>query len=247
MRRILAVISALILALLGGFLILNYVRGADERALAGVETQSVLVASAPISAGTTSEAAAASVEEKELPAIAVAPGALTDLSQIAGQVAVIDIQLGEQILPSRFSLPENLEAPARADVPAGMQEVAVLLEPQRVIGGQLTPGDLVGVFVSLDSPPADDWKTKLVLNQVLVTRIEGSSEADAGQSQPPGGADDQGATVPTSPIMVTVALSSPDAERLVFGMEHGTVWLSLQNGETDLGGSRVVIPGNVFE
>lgn len=247
MRRIVAAIAAIILALIGGFLLFNYVQNADERALAGVETQEVLVVSELIPANTAAETVADFVAVQKLPAVAVVPGALSDLTDVSGQVTTVDLEPGEQLLPSRFVDPASLAEPTRVDVPVGMQELAVLLDPQRVIGGQLKPGDVVGVFVSLDSPPADDYKTKLVLNQVLVTRIEGSITADPGQTQPLGGAEEQGATVPTSPIMVIVALGSPDAERLVFGMEHGTVWLSLQNGETDLGGSRVVTPGNVLE
>ena len=47
--------------------------------------------------------------------------------------------------------------------------------------------------------------------------------------------------------MVTLALSGPDAEKLVFGAEHGTVWLSKEGAEVPADGTRIVTEGNVYE
>jgi len=46
--------------------------------------------------------------------------------------------------------------------------------------------------------------------------------------------------------MVTLAVTSQDAESVVFGAEHGTLWLSLEPEGTETGGTRVVQPDNIY-
>ena len=45
--------------------------------------------------------------------------------------------------------------------------------------------------------------------------------------------------------MVTLAVSSHDAETLLYGAEHGTLWLSLQPADAVVTGTRVVTRDNV--
>jgi pilus assembly protein CpaB len=46
--------------------------------------------------------------------------------------------------------------------------------------------------------------------------------------------------------MVTLGLTSKQAEPVVWGMEHGTVWLTLEPGDADTGGTSVISPSNVY-
>jgi pilus assembly protein CpaB len=47
-------------------------------------------------------------------------------------------------------------------------------------------------------------------------------------------------------VQVTVALPARDVELVVFGMEHGTVWLALEPEGADLSDTRIVTQGNVY-
>src|SRR4051794_28275219 len=104
-RRLLAALAALLLAALGAVVLLAYVRGADSRALAGVQTVGVLVVDQPIPEGTPAEDLTALVRTEQLPARAAVPGRVSDLSALAGEVATVDLQPGEQLLASRFAAP----------------------------------------------------------------------------------------------------------------------------------------------
>lgn len=241
MRRVIAAVAAVLLAALGAVLLVNYVNRADERALEGLETQTVLVASELISAGTTAEAAAGLIDAETLPNLAVVPGALSSLDEVAGQVTAVDLQPGEQVVAARFVNPESLTAPDAIAVPDGLQEVSILLEPQRVIGGRLAAGQTIGVLLSYQ-PPVLPYETKVVLNRVLVTRVVGAPTAAADPDNP-----EAGPGVPSQSLMVSLAINTPDVERLVHGAEHGTVWLTLQPDAANLDGSRIVTPGNIYE
>jgi pilus assembly protein CpaB len=238
-RRIIAAVAAVLLAGVGAVLLLGYVGNADRRALAGLKSEDVLVVTKPVPEGTTAEALAKLVSLKPLPATAVAEGALTSLSAISGQVATTELQPGEQVLASRFADPATLAGADDVHVPPGLQQLAVSLDPQRVIGGQLTAGSTVGIFVSLPKDGDSPAQTHLVQHKVLVTKVGGGTASPA----PEGG--NAAATGADAALMVTLAVSSHDAETLVFGAEHGTLWLSLEPADVVVSGTRVVTRANV--
>jgi pilus assembly protein CpaB len=119
--------------------------------------------------------------------------------------------------------------------------VSILLEPQRAVGGRLAAGDSVGVHVSLDDRPS----THVVLNRVLVTQVQGAPapapEGEGTETASSGGA------APSASLLVTLGLRPEQAEAVVFGMEHGTVWLSLEPEGVDLSGTEVITPDNVYD
>jgi pilus assembly protein CpaB len=119
--------------------------------------------------------------------------------------------------------------------------VSILLEPQRAVGGRLAAGDSVGVHVSLDDRPS----THVVLNRVLVTQVQGAPVAVADGE----GTDtaSSGGAAPSASLMVTLGLRPEAVEAVVFGMEHGTVWLSLEPEGVDTSGTEVLTPANVYD
>ena len=248
-RRILAAVLALGLALVGTVALVAWVRGADARALAGVQTTSVLVVTEPLPEGTSVEDLADYVRSEPIPVKVAATGSVSDLADLADQVTIVDLQPGEQLLASRFADPASLRAPGTVSVPPGDSEISVLLEPQRAVGGRLGPGDEIGVYISMklegngEDEPSRIGTTHVVLHGVLVTQVQGAPA--------PPEKDDETKTVssgktPTDALMVTLALPARDAERVIFGMEHGTVWLGLEPEGADKSGTQIITQGNIY-
>ncbi|TRW42721.1 hypothetical protein FJ693_20370, partial [Georgenia yuyongxinii] len=52
--------------------------------------------------------------------------------------------------------------------------------------------------------------------------------------------------VPAESVLVTLAVSAPDAERVVFGAEHGTLWLSLESADAPEQGTRILTEEDVL-
>jgi pilus assembly protein CpaB len=245
-RRLIAALAALLLAGVGAVLLLGYVAAADRRAMAGMETVEVLVVTEPVAEGTPVEKLAAVVAAKTLPVKAVAPGTLSSLEPVAGHVATTDLLPGEPLLGDRFADPASLIEAGTVQVPRGMQEVTLALEPHRVVGGEVTPKATVGVFVSLPKEEERPAQTKLVLHKVLVTRVQGGPTPASAE----GGTDSGGSAVsgaPTELLTVTLAVKAPDAELVVFGAEHGKIWLSLEPAAATEKGSRVVTDEEVYQ
>ena len=222
-QRVIGIVTAVVLAAVGTALLVAYVRGAEHRAASG-DRQSVLVVTDPIAKGTRAEDISRKVRAERIPDDAVAKGAITSTGSLVGEVALVDLVPGEQLLSSRF-------APAAkagtAVVPPGMFQVTVVLDAVRAMGGQVREGDSVGVLASFDDPET----THLVLHKVAVTGVR----SDGGVPVT-GRAQDAG---PAGKLFVTLALDGPSVERVVFAAEHGRLWLSAEPKDANEGGTKV--------
>lgn len=211
-RRLLAALAAVLSATLGAVLLLGYVSGADRRAMAGMQTTTVLVTTTTVPAGTTGAAMSKLVVVKTLPVAALAPGVVHDLAALQGLVATTELQPGEQVLSARFADPASLADAGRPAVPRGRQQITIDLDPQRVLGGALAPGARVAAFSTIEK------HTRLAVRSALVLRVD--LAAAAKDDAPPGAPTD-------GHVRLTLAVTAADARRLVAGADSGTVWFSL--------------------
>jgi pilus assembly protein CpaB len=85
-------------------------------------------------------------------------------------------------------------------------------------------------------------QTSAVLHGVLVTQVQGAPAAPAPDAE----TETVAAGAPAENILLTVAVTSRDAETIVFGAEHGTLWLSLETEGDETGGTRVLDPGTIY-
>ncbi|MET3949445.1 Flp pilus assembly protein CpaB [Arthrobacter sp. UYEF36] len=252
--RLVAGAAAVVLAIVGAMLVMSYAQGADQRAVKNLEPVSVLVVKTAIPAGTPVEAMSASLATEQLPAAAVTASSLKSLDDSKGKVASVDLIPGEQLVAERLVEPENLKSLGSVEIPAGLQEVSFQLEPDRVVGGRLAPGDHVGVFVSMDNgglaDKADKETTKLTVRKALVTAVQRAPEtAPAAQPTPTASAtaDPRDTTLPVGSLMLTVAVSDLDAAKIIFAAEYGKMWLSKEPLDATDGGPRIIQRSEVYK
>lgn len=209
-------ILAAVLAVVGAVLLISYVRGADDRAFEGAQLTEVLIVKSEIPAGTSGSELGNTVDLRSVPVAYVAQGAVTDVADLRGLVAAVSLEPGEQVLASRFVDPESFGANGgTAAVPKGLQEISLSLDAQRVVGGALVAGDLVGVYGSLAGDNADSARTQLIETKVLVTSVVA---AKVEQDGPPSGA-----------VLVSLAVDGDQAQRIIYQLEFGQVYLSKQS------------------
>jgi pilus assembly protein CpaB len=264
-RRILGIVLALALALGGTYVLVRYVESAREDAAAPEPTATVLVVEEAVAQGASVAQIRRSVASVEVPADLAAPGALSSFDDVSDDlVASVALEPGEQMLRSRLVEPGELVG---VEVPTGLQEVTVSLAPERAVGGQLKPGDSVGIVISFDpfevaaagvqsDPAATDAApaqgrtpntTHLTLGQILVTSVQLSrndaervtlTQASDDGDQPAIAADI--AEAPDNQLLVTFAVSAAEAEQIIFAAEFGRIWLTGQNPATNDSGSRIL-------
>lgn len=258
-RRIIGIIAAVVLAGLGTFTLVLYVRGAEDRALAGEQLAPVYVVRTAVPAGTGADALGTAIEVEQVPVKVRAADAVTDLSAFAGKVTAVDLIPGEQLLASRLVAPEDRPVAAGGKVPPGLVEVTIELSPIRAVGGQLRAGDTVAVLSSfepfnLDGAFIEDGgddapepgaagsttpnTTHIIAQQVLVTGVQGvPAPAKEGEAE----------VAPTANLLVTLAVTPADAERVVFTAEFGKLWLAAESTDQVLGGTRIQSRASVHE
>ena len=249
-RKWVGVGVAVALALLGTWVIVSYVRGAENRALEGQESVAVLVVDTVIPAGSAADSIGSSVHVEMVPASVQVVGSLSDvasLQSLEGLVTSVDLLPGEQVVTSRFVTTSALEEQDRVDVPEGFVEVTLSLSPERAIGGVLRPGDVVAVFASFSPQTVDTEEssesgsqvsgtetpatTHIILDKVVVTNVQVEELPQDNTSD-----DSNTASLelsPTGQFLVTLAMEPANAERFVYTAEFGTVWLADASHSSD--------------
>ena len=188
-HRLFGVIGAVVLALLGTVILVSYVKGAEDRALAGEKIVKVLVAAEPIEAGTPAAELEGKLTFERIPQKVKAEGAITSIRELGDRVAETSLVEGEQIVKSRFV--EESEAGSAVPGTEGGENLlqqTIALEPERALGGMVKQGDIVAVVGSFDPfDSADGTKTPnqthVLIHKVRVTNIQ--IETGAGASSEP--------------------------------------------------------------
>ena len=245
MRRWLTPTIAIVVALLGTVVLVQYVQSAESRALAGEELVAVLVATEDVPRGTAAADLERRVRLEQVPRKMAPAGAVQRLGQLDERVAAVDLVAGEPLIRQRFTVASASGVTAGP----GMLEVTLALEPARALGGTATPGDVVGVLASFPAVADAPARTELVLDGVLVTRVQVQADGGVTAAFGAGGAEDEdtapSAAVPdpTRPVMMTLAVPPEAATVLVHAAEHGDVWLAARPDATEpsvtpVGGAR---------
>ena len=254
MRRIIGIVASVALLGAGTLLLVGYVRGAEDRALAGEELVSVMVVDEAIEAGVSVGEIAESLRVEQVPVKVLVEGAISDIAGLSGMVTAVDLLPGEQLTTARFADPVSLLVHEAVEQPPGTVRVTVSLSPERAVGGQLIPGDTVGVIASFDpfnvtsAEPGEvidgeggegvpiyvgstaegepaGLKTPNSSHLILMGVVVTNVQVEQLPVSPEDATADVPDLAPTGNLLVTLAVAPADAEKLVFTAEHGFLWL----------------------
>jgi pilus assembly protein CpaB len=226
--KTIAVALALLLAIVATVAIFMYVRGIEERAFEDAELVEVFVAQGPIEVGTSASEAgdAGLIARDTAPRGNVPVGAITDLGQIEGLVALERILTGEIVLRERWGSVED--AAVAFEIPEGFEAIAVEVGIPPGVAGYIRAGDRVSLIATVAAPGATvtdpdgtvteeqgELRSQYLLQSIEVLAV-GQRRAEVGEDAAPGGS-----------VLMTVALEPEDAERLVFAIENASLYFTL--------------------
>jgi len=276
-KRLLGAAAAAVLAVLGTIAVLAYVSDADDRARQEIALVEVYVMEESVPEGADESELRRAIGIAEVQAGTVVDGVITDLAQLDGKVAAVALLPGEQVLLSRLidEASYNAGDTRLTAVPTDKHEITISLEPQRILGGQVVPGDTVGIVATFgpasigginldeitsqeelaarvelleDAPDVQGVEaTHFLLNQVLVTRVQ-VEELPGERLDANGNPIDSGLLIPTGNLLITLALDTHDVERFVYTAEWGRMWFTLEPRDSSgHDGSSVVSRGSVYD
>ena len=254
-RRVLTITLALLLAVLGTVGVLAYVHGADARAVAGMKAVPTLVAQQPIPAGTSAATALHEglLASQQLPASSVPFNAVRSITpDISSLVMSANVQAGQLLLRPMLVTAAQATGAGTLAIPKGMVAVTVPLCLPEAVAGYVQPGSQVAVFdtysttklsvqencsgtsQSHQSSAQGPVLTRVVLPRVLVLSVGSppptntSGTSGSGTSGNSNSAEASPTTPGTSgPVLVTMAVSQVNAERLILLTETGVSYLAL--------------------
>jgi pilus assembly protein CpaB len=238
-RRRLLILGAAILAVLGVALVLVYARGADQRAEARFGGVKVLVASERLAPG---ETVAAAEEAGKITTTTVARGDLLDgavrsLAELEGDVALVPVYPGEQLIAPKFG--KAGDALATLPIPPGQMAVSVELTDAARVSGFLEPGSEVAVFLNGTSLDTTQPFTRLLLPRVTVLGV-GSSAPETAPDE------EDGDTEEVDPTLLTIAVDQRDAQKVLYASATGELAFALLNGDSEVAPGRGVTSQNLF-
>lgn len=240
-RRLLLVVAAVIAAL-GVALVFVYARGADSRAADKYDAVEVLTASQEILPGESLDDAIDSGKVK-LTYVAEAQlldGATDKTDKLEGDVALVTIYPGEQLVPVKFGGEDEVKAAAVLPIPKGKLAISINVAEDARVGEFIQAGAQVAIILTRpkDGSPID---TRVLLERVTVLAdgIKTSISPDDGEEQPT--ADD------SIQRLITVAVSQREAEKVRFAEQVGNLSIGLLNDASDVKSDDGVNNDNLFD
>jgi pilus assembly protein CpaB len=241
-RKALLAVAAVIAAL-GTMLVFLYVRGADTRADERYEAVQVLQVVKPIAPGETVEAAqaagkieTASVSQKDM-----LPDALTTTEGVAGKVAITSIYPGEQLISSKFGA--TGAATNGLTIPKGKIAISINLTDPARVAGFVNPGDKVAIFMTGTGGDQGGTFSRLLLPSIQVIGAGTTTMVATTTTDPEGVAT----TDQLPKTLLTVAVTQPEAERLLYASTNGELSFGLLNSDSKAAASKGVTNTNLFK
>ena len=262
-RRILVIVVAALLALVGGVMVLLYARSADARAVSAAAPKTVYTSSLQIPAGTSIRDAVRlkMLTETQIPANGVPAGALAQVTdENASLLALTDIPPGQYVLAASFG--DTPLGQKLIQVPTGKLAVSVALSDPARVGSFVTPGSFLTIFATHPIAPAPaatagaadtgaaaaadpGQATSVLLDNIQVigigaTPLQGGAVTTAPADEE-GTEQQQGAS-----YLVTLAVTPEQATKLVHAVNQYTLYAGLRGSEVKVNPKLKTTDENVF-
>ena len=238
-RRILAILAAAVIALVGAVLVLLYARGADARAVADASPTTVYVSNVVVPAGTTLKDAQRlqQITETQVAAQSLPAGALTTIDDTnSALVALADIPPGQYVLAASFG--ETPLGEKALQVGAGKLAVSVQLSDPARVGTFVTPGSYLTLFMTYKMKQLDTSEQAKVFNEqevqgtsVLLDNIKviAMGQTSLTPQPAPTEGEEQDQAVPR--FLVTLEVTPEQATRLVHAINNYELYAGLRGSE----------------
>jgi pilus assembly protein CpaB len=223
-RRILAIAIAIVLATLGTAGGLYLVLSADSRAQSRISNPiTVAIAAVRIPVGTTGAKIRADemVRLVKMPKDSVPSDAMPDISVEQDKLVITsNIEAGQILLRANFG--EQSTVTSGLPLPAGKMAVTVETGAPEQVAGYVQRGSQVVIFLTYTVVQPNGTKTNIERTRVLLPRVEVLAVGTYQQSR-----TNANASTRATSLLVTLAVSQDEAERLIEGRSHGTLYLGL--------------------
>ncbi len=252
-RKLIGVIASVAVALVGTLVIIRSSKSNSPTPVALAEPAvKVLKVVKPVPKGTPADKLGDAVQEVNVPASQKSAGAAESLADLTGLVVSTDLVPDEQVMKARFvTAAEQQRAEVANSGGSGLMGVWLSLEPLRALGGRVQPGDQVAVVASFVNVPSNGGNTEgavpataILLHKVPVLEVVGGVVPVAA---PTDGSAAPATVAPVAPLLIKLGVTAGEAERLIYAMNNGSLWLTSEANDVPEVDTKVVVRDNVYD
>jgi pilus assembly protein CpaB len=223
-RRILAITIAIVLAALGTagglFLVLSAESRAQDR-ISNPITVAIAAVRIPIGTSGAKIRAEEMVRLVKMPKDSVPDDTMPEVSvELDKLVVTSNIAPGQLLLRANFG--DRTTVTSGLPLPEGKMAVTVETGAPEQVAGYVQPGSQVTIFLTYTVVQPDGTRTNIERTRVLLPRVEVLAVGTYQQAR-----TNANAASRANSLMLTVAVSQAEAERLIEGLSHGTLYLGL--------------------
>lgn len=228
-NRPILIALAVLLALVGTGAVYFYVHSADSRAVNGMKATSALVVTKEIPVGTpwSSVAAGGYVTSESFPASATPSTALTSTTTAgvqAANVATHAIPTGQILVREMFA--QKPASTGVVSIPGQLQALTISVPTSADVAGYVQNGSEVAVYslVQLQHPGTSGQQisSNPIVSKLLIPRVGVLAVSQAAPSSVNGGGP-----APAGSVLVTLAVTQQQAERIILSQKIGDLYLAL--------------------
>lgn len=235
-RRIFAITIAIVLAALGTAGGLFLILSADQRAHDRIgDAVTVAIAARRIPAGTSGAKVISDnmVRFERMPRSSVPRDVLSEIdAQRSKLVVTSNIAVGQILLGANFG--ERSTVTSGLPLPEGKLAVTVQTGAPEQVAGYVQAGSQVAIFLTYTLIDSKGNKTNIERTRVLLPRVEVLAVGTYQAGQRTDGTSGNSASSRGGSLMITVAVDQTEAERLIEGLNHGTLYLGLLTASVDV-------------
>lgn len=208
-------VAGVVVAVLGALMVFAYGRtvSADAKGSSGGPAF-VTINEVPV--GTSWEDAVGSLKKQEIPQSLRPAGAVSDPDRLKGRSAVRSISRGEVVTAAQFEGAGS----TGLDIPRGHNGIAFSMPLPQGGARYVQQGSTINIYATYKGgaigPEGTAPVTKLILSNVKVLAHQPHQQG-AEQAAPGVGAE----------VLLTLALSPDDSEKMVYARENGTLWFGI--------------------
>jgi pilus assembly protein CpaB len=238
--------AAIVLALVAGIGVYMYASGADKRAEDKASFVAAYVANADIAKGTTGDelVQAGLVKQERVAKGSLPPGIITDLNQLAGQVAAGPISTKQFLTIGSFVSEEDGLGSAFANSLKSQDLVAVTVtvDANRGVANQIAPGDHVNIAAKGTAEGDQEAQQYTYLLEHVKVLAVGSSTVQ--QNAVADGAEAAVGAAPSNPGVLTFEVTRDEALQVINANSTGGIYLvllppdSTSNSDTSSGAAK---------
>jgi pilus assembly protein CpaB len=251
-RKLIGVVASVLVAAVGIFVIMKGSKSSNPTPAASQEQLvSVLKVVKPIPKGTAAAQLGDAVAVQQVPVSQKAEGSAESPADLTGLVASADLLVGEDVMKARFvTAQEQQRASDKSSGGAGLMGLWISLDPLHAMGGRIAAGDQVAVITSFVNVPSNGGNaegavpaTAIMLHKVPVLEVVGGIAPPA----PAGDAATPTTVAPIGNLLIKFGVTAGEAERLVFALNNGTIWLASESTDVPEVDTKVVVRDNVYD